>query len=330
MAEDTQELEIKIIPDEEANAEAAQAADEKAAAKKAEVEQKPEPQKDPAVEELASQFREAKAAEEAANRRAAESDRRAAAAEQQAETAKKQVANSQLDTVVTALNAAKADAEAAKRDIRAAKEAQDVEAEIEAQDRLAMARADERRLDEAKADLEARAKAPPKREQPQQVDAAEAYVRNRTPQTEQWLRAHMDFVRDPRKQAKLSAAHYDAEGEGLVADTPEYFAHVEKFLGITKSGEVEKKPPTEAAQVRPKPAPVAPGSAVANGGSSGGQTVVLTQREANAAIDGTIVWNWDDPKGKFKKGDPIGHAEMGRRKLAMQKQGLYDKTAYEA
>lgn len=324
--EDTQELEIKIIPDEEANAEAAQAADEKAAAKKAEVEQKPEPQKDPAVEELATQFREAKEREEAANRRAAESDRRAAAAERQAETAQKQVANSQLDTVVTALNAAKADAEAAKRDIRAAKEAQDVEAEIEAQDRLAMARADERRLDEAKADLEARAKAPPKREQPQQVDAAEAYVRNRTPQTEQWLRAHMDFVRDPRKQAKLSAAHYDAEGEGLVADTPEYFAHVEKFLGITKGGE----PPTEAAQVRPKPAPVAPGSAVANGNASMGSTVTLTSREAAAAQDGTHIWNYDDPKGKFKKGDPIGIQEFARRKQAMQKQGLYDKSQFEA
>jgi hypothetical protein len=145
------------------------------------------------------------------------------------------------------------------------------------------------------------------------------------------LRAHPDFIRDPRKQAKLTAAHYDAEGEGLVADTPEYFAHVERFLGITKGEAVAKSTPTEAAQVKPRAsAPVAPGSAVSNNGNGGSPQVMLTAREAAAAQDGTLVYNYDDPKGKFKNGDPIGLQEMARRKLAMQKQGLYDKSAYEA
>lgn len=329
MADETQELEIKIIPDEEANVEVAKAQDEKVVAKESEAKAQVEV-KDPAIQELMGQYKDLEAREAEANRRAADAEREAARHRTEAETAKKQVANSQLDTVTTALNAAKADAEQAKKDLRTAREAGDVDAEVEAADRLAMARADERRLDEAKSDLEARAKAPPKREQ-QQMDVVEAYVQGRTAPTAQWLRAHPDFIRDPRKQAKLSAAHYDAEGEGLVADTPEYFAHVEKFLGITKGGEQVTKNPTEAAQVKPRAsAPVAPGSAVANGGSSGTPVVTLTKREADAAVDGTIVWNWDDPKGKFKKGEPIGHAEMGRRKLAMQKQGLYDKTQFEA
>ncbi len=321
--DDIQELEIKILPEEEVNAEAAQAADEKAV-KKAEVSTEV---KDPAVQDLMAQYKELEG-------RQAESERRRAAAEQEAarhrteaETAKKQVATSQIDTVTTAMNAAKADAEQAKRDIRAAKDAGNIDDEIEAQDRLAQARADERRLDEARSDLEARAKTPPRRESPpQEIDPVEVYVQGRTALTANWLRAHPEFIKDARKQAKLSAAHYDAEGEGLVADTPAYFDHVEKFLGIG----VEKKAPTEAAQVTPRrSAPVAPGSSVSNGGSGSGPVVTLTRGEANAAVDGTHIHNFDDPKGKFKKGDPIGVAEFARRKLAMQKQGLYDRVNVE-
>ena len=52
----------------------------------------------------------------------------------------------------------------------------------------------------------------------------------------------------------------------------------------------------------------------------------LTKREAIAAEDGTIVWNWDSPDGKFKKGDPIGVGEFARRKHFGMKAGLYDRT----
>jgi hypothetical protein len=63
--------------------------------------------------------------------------------------------------------------------------------------------------------------------------------------------------------------------------------------------------------------------------NGGGMTVKLTQREATAATDGTIVWNHDDKAGKFKRGDPIGHAEFARRKVQMQKEGHYDKSYSE-
>lgn len=329
--EEAQELEIKIIPEEESNVEAAQKADEKVVAKE-------EPKvatevKDPALQDLMSQYKELEEREKAAARRASQAEQEAARHRTAAEDAKKQVANSQLDTITTALNAAKSDAEQAKRDIRAAKDAGDVDAEIEAQDRLAQARADERRLDEARADMEVRAKAPPpQRQDAPAVDPVEAYVQGRTKPTADWLRAHPDFILDPKKQHKLTAAHYDAEGEGLIPDTAEYFAHVEKFLKISKGEEVTKGAPTEASQVRRESPPVAPGSAVSSGGShmnGSGAPVTLTRGEAAAAQDGTHVWNYDDPKGKFKKGDPIGLQEFARRKLAMQKQGLYDRMNVE-
>ncbi len=309
------ELEIKIIPDEEANVEAAQAADEKVIAKEE------KPAKDPAIQKLMDDYKEL---EERAGK--AERDRLAAEQEAsrhrvEAENAKKQVASSHLDTVSTALGAAKADAEQAKRDIRLAKDAGDIDAEIEAQDRLAQARADERRLDEARSDLEARAKAPPKREE-RRADPVEDFVRGRTEMTANWLRAHPEFIMDGRKQNKLTAAHYDAEGEGLTADTPAYFAHVEKFLGI--GGEERKAEP------RTKPsAPVAPGGGGGSGGNgTGGTAVSLTKGEALSATDGTLVWNYPDPTGKnrWQVGEPIGLQEMARRKISGQKNGSYDRS----
>ena len=77
--------------------------------------------------------------------------------------------------------------------------------------------------------------------------------------------------------------------------------------------------------------PVAPTAAVSsNGNGQGGAPVTLTKREAASATDGTLVWNWDDPKGKFKKGDPIGLQEMARRKVNGMKRGLYDRSFNEA
>ena len=70
---------------------------------------------------------------------------------------------------------------------------------------------------------------------------------------------------------------------------------------------------------------------MANGGTApAGTEVRLTAGEARAATDGSVVWTYDDPKGKFKKNDPVGTQEYARRKLAMQKQGRYDRSFVES
>ena len=45
------------------------------------------------------------------------------------------------------------------------------------------------------------------------------------------------------------------------------------------------------------------------------ELVNLTASEARSAVDGTIVWDHDDPDGRFKSGDPIGYREFARRKV---------------
>lgn len=315
-----QEISINIIPDEVANVEEATQVVKKEEIAKVEV------KVDPAVQDLMAQYKdlETRANEQEQRRIRAEAD--AARHKKEAETANKRATSSQLDTITTALSSAQEEAERAKQDIRIAKAANDVDAEIEAQDRLAKARSTEIRLDEAKSDMEARAKAPPKRDEPAApTDPVEIFAQGRTPPTAAWIRAHPEYARSEKGMRKLTAADAVAQAEDLVPDTPEYFAKVEEYLGIGKKAPA----PTEATQVQPKrsPAPpVAPGTAVSSNGSGGSPTVTLTAREAAAAQDGTHVYNYTDPNGKFKKGDPIGIQEFARRKLALQKSGAYDRS----
>jgi len=243
-----------------------------------------------------------------------------------------EVIDTRKSTVEQGITAATAEADAAQADYERAFADGDAAAAARAQRRMSQAEGRISRLTEAKEDLAATKPAPRKvEEQPRRAapssDPVEEYVKGRTPTTAAWIRAHPDFVTDARKNAKLTGAHFDAVGEGLTVDTPEYFAHVEKFLGL----KVEAKPGAAQQQQRRPSAPTAPGADV--GGRNGApSTVKLTRSEATAATDGTIVWNYDDPSGKnkFKKGDPIGHSEFARRKLAMEREGRYDRTYTES
>ena len=208
--------------------------------------------------------------------------------------------------------------------MRAAKEANDLDAELDAQDRLTSARIDLRTYDEAKATMEARAKQPAR-----PADPVEAYIAGRTEQTAGWLRAHREWITDTRKNQKLTAAHHDAIADGLSPDTPEYFTHVEKFIGLRKEAEVTEGDSVQRPGARRASAPVAPvAGSRGSGSSSDNNEVRLSQGEAKAATDGTHIWNYDDPSGqkKFKKGDPIGVQEFARRKRAMTASGQYDRT----
>lgn len=243
---------------------------------------------------------------------------------------KEQSVGSQYDTVVAGLEAAESEVEQAKKDYKTAFEAGDGTGAADAQARLARAAVRVERLAEAKIDLESarterrigRSEPDQRQQQPTRpADPVEAYVQGRTQPTANWIRQHPEFVTDTTKNAKLTAAHFDAVGEGISVDSPEYFEHVEKFVGL-------KKPVEQQRQRRPS-APTAPVRHSGEGPSTNGALEVrLTRGEATAATDGTHVWNYDDPTGKnrWKKGDPIGVQEFARRKAAMEQEGRYDRT----
>lgn len=306
---------------------------------------------DPAVAELQAQFETLRANEERerdarqrAERVAADERRAAEAARKDAETARSEVTDSQLGHVTSGIAAAEAEASAAEAEYAKLLEEGKFAEAAKAQRKMARAEAEMVRLNEAKADIESRKetqKSAP-REDVRKTDTSpasgggdqfETYLSQFTQPTAKWLRDHRDWVEDTKKNAKLMAGHHDALAEGLKADSPEYFAHVETFIGLKQQTNGKGNGAARPAPQRRSGAPVAP----VNGGHSGGSSVMsnevrLSRSEALAATDGTHVWNYDDPspQKRFKKGDVIGVQEFARRKLAMQKQGLYDKSFTES
>lgn len=297
---------------------------------------------DPAVAELKSQFAEMKTRTARAEDDRAAALRRAGAAEaavrdarREVETARTETIETQAETVDSGIAAANAAIEAARKEIKASIEAGDPAAQTDALDRLATARSKLERLGEAKTDIAAR-KAEAARPAPRKDDAAatgdpfDTYLAQFTAPTADWMRTHKEWVTDPRKSLKLEAADRDARAEGLTPDSAEYFEHVETFIGVREAAAAEapaKLAPNGAGPKKPTGrAPVAPVQA-SNGGMNGGtgESVRLSKKQADAATDGTHVWNYPDPtgKGRWKMGEPIGIQEMARRVKEQTAQGLY-------
>lgn len=253
------------------------------------------------------------------------------------QTTKASVTESQLDTVLSGIQAAEAEAASAEKDYIAAAEAGDFAAQARAQRKMAVAEGRKLRLEEAKGDLEDTKSAKPvqrteTRPAPRQQasDPVEALIANGQvqPKSAAWLRAHPDCVTDPKKNARMLAAHNLAVADDIPIESDEYFRRIEAGVGATTKTEPKPEPKTETSGRRPMSG-AGPNGNGGGGMSGGGTEVRLTAREVQAATDGSLVYNFDDPKGKFKKNDVIGVQEMARRKSIMQKQGLYDKSATE-
>lgn len=286
---------------------------------------------DPA-EDLKSQYEALRKRTESAETRAAQAERVARDAVTRAEQVSTVSAEAQYDSVVAGLDAAQSDLERLQRDAATAAETGDFHAQAKANAEIGKLGYRIGRLEEAKADMEARRESgKQERTQPrqEQLDPVEAFARTRTAASAEWIRAHPDYVTDVRKNTKLSAAHFDAEDKGLTVDTPEYFEHIEQYVGLKqptadapqKQQQQQKKTPA-----RPAVAPV--GHRAGSNGNGTVRRVELTRSEAASATDGTIVWNYDDPspQKRFKKGEPIGVNEFARRKSLMSETGAYDRT----
>jgi hypothetical protein len=142
------------------------------------------------------------------------------------------------------------------------------------------------------------------------ADPVEGLAATRTEPTARWLREHREWVLDPKKNAKLSAAHFDAVAEGLREDSPEYFAHVERRIGLADTSRGNESEDRTAVKYDP--------ADVNTHIRRGGAEVVLTKGEKAAATDGTLLWATGPDRGK-----PIGVTEFARRKVQMAREGRY-------
>jgi hypothetical protein len=257
---------------------------------------------------------------------------------QRLQRAESQVVVSQIDTVDSGIAQVEQDAAAAEAAYARAFEAGDGMGMARATRAMQRAENDRAQLVEAKSSLQEAAKRQPtqqQREQPQQrrqpADPVEAVAASLSPKSAAWIRAHPECVTDPKANARMMAAHNLAIADDVALDSEEYFERIEAGIKPAKKQQeqqVEKK----ASDGRRPSSAAASGGATGGGLNGGATTVKLTKGEAASATDGTLVWNYDDPTGqkRFAKGDPIGLAEMARRKHEGQKAGLYDKSNFEA
>ncbi len=302
--------------------------------KTAEPEKKAEPKTDP-VADLKQQLVELEAAKtaETSARQRAESEAataRAEATKQAGEVAKAKVSltESNISAVDNAIAAAEAEAEGFARDQVAALAAGKFDDAAAFGRKAARAEARIERLQEGKSDLEARKNEAPKTEtRSPQADAFETVIAQSTPRAQQWLRAHPTYVTDPSLNRKANIAHLKALDKGLEVDSDAYFEFAEQELGLKQAPEVKTEPKQKQTKAMPS-APVSRDSSPTGGALSSTQ-VTLTPGEVARATDGTIVHNYNDPNGKFKKGEAIGVKEYARRKLALQQQGAYDRSYVE-
>ena len=126
----------------------------------------------------------------------------------------------------------------------------------------------------------------PRQPEPQMApaDPVEAFASQLSPRSADWVRKHPEFVRDPRLNAKMIAAHNLAVADGIPTDTDDYFDAIEETLKVTpKPAQNDTDDQYAAKAVRRRDA--APAAAPANrGGQSASSNVVrLTALEREMA-----------------------------------------------
>jgi len=207
--------------------------------------ERPEPKAEPkaddeAVEALRAQIKRLE--EERNLERTAREQAQAEAARQrqEAEAATNKAGQSEKEMILSAVDNAKTRADNLKREMRLASENGEHERLAELQMQAAETAARKLQYEDRLADYEAKEKAPkpePKRVEPS--DPFEARIQTLSEPSKNWLRQHRECVTDEEMNAKVVWADRAAKKAGTRADTPEYFAYLDKAMGYAKEDEAD-------------------------------------------------------------------------------------------
>lgn len=143
----------------------------------------------------------------------------------------------------------------------------------------------ENKLDQLKYGYEEMRKAPPKRALPEAPapsanEVLGEIIDSVSPASANWLRSNKSFIQDHNDIQDMFNAHNSAVQRGIVADTPEYFAFIERRLGIERAQEEEQVMSSASKPVARKAAPPA---APVNRTTNSKNAATLTKAEAEMA-----------------------------------------------
>ena len=220
---------------------------------------------------LAAAEARAKAAEEAKHK-----------AELDAHAARGTVQETNLQLVSNAIDTLRQSNEIAKANYKAAMSAGDYDAAATYQEEMSGHAAKLLQLEQGKQVLESTPLPVAPVQRP--TDPVEAFAAQLSPRSAEWVRRHPQFVTDPRLNQKMIAAHNMVMADGGVADSDDYFADVERLLGVGKAPAATAEAMSEAAQPTARratstPPPAAPVSR----DTRGGNIVRLTPEEREMA-----------------------------------------------
>jgi hypothetical protein len=139
-------------------------------------------------------------------------------------------------------------------------------------------------------------------------DPVEQFVAEMTPQSAAWIRAHADYVTDGKKNKKMIAAHNWALSNDIAPDSPEYFASIERTLGLAKPEPVvpDVDPMAETAKPTVRRAPPAAAPVTRSGNGAGNRPNVVTLSSEEVEMAGMM--------GQTPE-------EYARNKIALKKEG---------
>jgi hypothetical protein len=242
-----------------------------------------------------------------ANQRAQQAERSAREQYEHSLTARAEVEDTHLHLVNNAIETVKRENEILKANLRDAMANGDYDKVAEAQESISMNVARLLQLENGREAMKNQPKQPVQ-PMPRAVDPVEQVKASLSSRSAAWVDKHPEFVRDQRLFRKMVAAHELAVTDGIEADSDEYFASVERTLGIRSKVEAETddgafSSASQPTQRRAAP-PSAPVSRSGNGTGSKPNVVRLTAAEREMA----------DMMGMTEK-------EYALNKLALQREG---------
>jgi len=263
--------------------------------------------------------------------------------------------------IVSALHACKMELDSAKRELEFALNDDNIEPRerarriADAQERISGATTDSRSLEQGKSQLEQRLhearaamdahqrsrpqpppepekKAEPKAIEQPQGDPFEAYLGNFPKVSQDWLRAHPEYVKDPKLNKRLQAAALEWDAQDKQLHSAEFVAHLdEKFFPKPKEEPVVTEEEGEEIDLAPEPpapakaksapaAPVSRSAAPTRPSAKGEATKTrLTVAEAQHAVA------MFGPGTKYNLSEKDAQVRYGRNKLMATADGKYER-----
>lgn len=225
-----------------------------------------------------------------ANQRAQQAEMSAREQYERSMAARAEVEDTNLHLVNNAIETVRRENEILKANLRDAMMSGDYDKAAEAQESISMNAAKLLQLENGREAMKNQPKQPVQ-PMPRAVDPVEQVKASLSSRSAAWVDKHPEFVRDQRLFRKMVAAHELAVADGIEADSDEYFASVERTLGIRSRVETETddgafsnaSQPTQRRAAPPSAPPSAPVSRSGNGSGSKPNVVRLTAAEREMA-----------------------------------------------